>query len=121
MLSSSVSIRVTTHADLVVLVCLRVLAILPPVESQEAPQWSSHGGDCPRFANDQGKGVTGPERSKGIYDLRSLAAEMSQSTARADTDHRRTTTTLRVLDWPLLARTRFDTLQRQHSLPLVLT
>jgi hypothetical protein len=29
-----------------VLVYLGVLAMLPPVETQEAPQWFSHGGDC---------------------------------------------------------------------------
>ncbi len=43
----SVSIRVTTHADSVVLMCLGVLAILPLMEPQEAPQGFSHDGDCP--------------------------------------------------------------------------
>ena len=43
-----VSIRVTTQADLELLSCLGVLAMVPSVEPQEAPQWFSHGGDCPR-------------------------------------------------------------------------
>ena len=43
-----VSIRVTTQADLELLSCLGVLAMVPPMESQETPQWFSHDSDCPR-------------------------------------------------------------------------
>jgi hypothetical protein len=39
-----------------VLVCLGVLAMVPPVESQAAPQGFSHGGDCPRLSMTRAKG-----------------------------------------------------------------
>src|SRR5215211_1623108 len=41
--------------------CLGVLAILPPMESQEAPQWSSHGGDCPRLPTTRARASPAPK------------------------------------------------------------
>ena len=40
------------------LLCLGVLAIFPLMESQAAPQWSSHDGDCPRLQSPQEGQIT---------------------------------------------------------------